>query len=90
VKVRYWRAPARLRYSVRSATGGLAEPASFGDVSTGIVADLEAVMLALSRIFAAYLACERCIPEESQVAVMPRKKGMLPMPVTTNSKRRED
>jgi hypothetical protein len=43
------------------------------DMSTGVMADLQAVMPALSRISAAYLACERCMPEESRVTVMPRK-----------------
>jgi hypothetical protein len=50
VKVRYWRAPARLRYSVGSATGGPAEAESSGDVSIGVVADFQAVMPTLSRI----------------------------------------
>jgi hypothetical protein len=72
VKVRYWRAPARLRYSVGLAMGGPAEAESLGDMSTGVVADLQAVMPALSRISAAYLACERCMPEESRVTTMPR------------------
>jgi hypothetical protein len=64
VKVRYWRALARLRYSVGSATGGPAEAESLGDVSTDVVASLQAVMPALSRISVAYLACERCMSEE--------------------------
>jgi hypothetical protein len=42
-------------------------------MSTGVVPDLQAVMSALSRISAAYLAYERCMPEESQVTAMPRK-----------------
>jgi hypothetical protein len=36
-------------------------------VSTGSVADLRAVMLAFSRISAAYLGLERCMPEGLQV-----------------------
>jgi hypothetical protein len=39
-------------------------------VSTGVMADLHAVMSALSRISTAYLACERCMPEESRVTAM--------------------
>jgi hypothetical protein len=35
--------------------------------------DLQAVMLSLSRISVAYLACERCMLEESWVTSMPRK-----------------
>jgi hypothetical protein len=73
VKVRYWRAPARLRYSVGSATEGPAKVESLGDVSTGVVADLQAVMPALSKIFAAYLAYERCMSEELGVTAMLRK-----------------
>jgi hypothetical protein len=37
------------------------------------VADLQAVMPDLSRIPVAYLACERCMPEDSQVTAMPMK-----------------
>jgi hypothetical protein len=74
LKVRYWRAPTILWYSADSAMGVTAEAESIGDVSTGVVADLQAVMPALSIISAAYLACERCMLEESRVTVMPRKK----------------
>jgi hypothetical protein len=73
MKKRYWRALVRFRYSVGLATGGLMEAESFGDVSTGVMADLHAIMSALSRISASYLACERCMPEESRVTAMPRK-----------------
>jgi hypothetical protein len=49
------------------------EAKSLSNVSTGVVADLQAVMPALSRISATYLACERCMPEESRVTTMPRE-----------------
>jgi hypothetical protein len=38
-----------------------------------VMEDLQAVMPALSKISAAYLACERCMSEESQITAMPRK-----------------
>jgi hypothetical protein len=49
------------------------EAESLGDVSTDVVADLQAVMPVLSRISTAYLAYERCMPEESWVTAMLRK-----------------
>jgi hypothetical protein len=49
------------------------EAKSFSDVLIGVVADLKAVMPALSKIFATYLAYDRCMPEELRVTAMPRK-----------------
>jgi hypothetical protein len=68
-----------------SATGVLMEATSFGNVSTGVVAGLQAVMPTLSRISTAYLTCERCMSKESRVTVIPRKKLRLPMSVMANS-----
>jgi hypothetical protein len=68
-----WRAPARLLYSAGLATGGPVEAASFGDTFIGVVADLQAVRPALSRISATYLAYKGCMLEESRVTAMPRK-----------------
>jgi hypothetical protein len=62
----------RPRYSVGSATGGPTEVESLGNVSTGVVADLQAVMPVLSRISTAYLAYERCMPESRG---LPRCQG---------------
>jgi hypothetical protein len=57
----------------RVGHGRVAEAESLGDVSTGVVADFQTVMPALSRISIAYLACERCMPEELRVTAMPMK-----------------
>jgi hypothetical protein len=65
--------PARLRYSVGSAMGVPAKAKSLGNVSIGVMAVLQAVMPVFSRISAAYLACKRCMPEESRVTAIPRK-----------------
>jgi hypothetical protein len=65
------------------------EVASFGNVSTGVMADLQAVMLALTKISAMYLDCERCMTEELRMTAMPRKKWRLPMSILVNSEQRE-
>ncbi|KAJ0647709.1 hypothetical protein HanLR1_Chr15g0564671 [Helianthus annuus] len=54
VNVRYCKAPARLRYSVGSETGGPSDALSLDERSTGVLQGLQADMLARARISLAY------------------------------------
>ena len=63
--------PARLRYSVGSATGAPAVAANFGEVSTGVVADLQPVMPALSKISAADRKSTRLNSSHRSLSRMP-------------------
>lgn len=62
VKVRYCRAPTRLRYKVGYSTGGLLEASSLGLVSAGVMHDLQSVMLARCKMSAASFVIVKTVP----------------------------